>query len=263
MALLGDFGSGGTCGLHLAGLFAWGEGHVHGAQLGGVVANATSIRGAQVSGVLARATGRVEGFQSAAVVVASDLTGGQLGAVSIARDLEGLQAGALSIARDGSGFQLGALSLARDLHGLQAGAVSIARNVRGLQLGAVNVATRSEGVQLGVVNVADDADAPLGLVNVIRNGRLHVDGFALDYPGFAAALVVHGGRYTHAPSRGLACGVTLAGWRGRSSWSAWAATSGSAIPPSRTSTCSITRSRRLRFKTLRTWRSSASSRVSR
>lgn len=197
VALLGDFGSGGTCGLHLAGLFAWGEGHVHGAQLSGVVANATSIRGAQVSGVLARATGRVEGFQSAAVVVASDLTGGQLGAVSIARDLEGLQAGALSIARDGSGFQLGALSLARDLHGLQAGAVSIARNVRGLQLGAVNVATRSEGVQLGVVNVADDAEAPLGLVNVIRNGRLHVDGFALDYPGFAAALV-HGGRYTHA-----------------------------------------------------------------
>jgi hypothetical protein len=32
---------------------------------------------------------------------------------------------------------------------------------------------------------------------VIRHGRLHVDTFALDYPGVAAALV-HGGRYAHA-----------------------------------------------------------------
>ncbi|MCC6647488.1 MAG: hypothetical protein IT374_18190 [Polyangiaceae bacterium] len=143
------------------------------------------VCGVHLSGIFDWAYGAVRGVQVAGVAAS-------------ARDVVGAQLGPLvRAAEDGRGVPAGVVEIARDVRGVQAGVVEIARDVRGVQVGVVNVARRARGAQLGVVNIADDSDAPIGLVNVIRNGRLHVDGWLLDLPGVAVGLV-HGGRYTHS-----------------------------------------------------------------
>lgn len=143
-----------------------------------------SICGAHLSGLWDWSFGWVRGAQLAGVAVsATSVDGAQIAPLSRAS----------STVR---GTQLAVVALAGDVVGAQVAVVDVARDVYGAQLGVVNVARRARGVQLGLVNVADDSDAPIGVINVIRRGRLHTDAWLFDFPGAAAALV-HGGRYTH------------------------------------------------------------------
>ncbi len=144
----------------------------------------SSVCGLHISGLWDWSLGWVKGAQ---------LSGGAVSATRV----DGVQVATLARATSTvRGAQLAAVALARDVEGAQVSLVSVARDVRGAQVAALNVARRARGVQLGLVNIADDSDAPIGLVNVIRHGRLHVDAWALDLPGVAVG-VVHGGRYMH------------------------------------------------------------------
>lgn len=99
-----------------------------------------------------------------------------------------------------SGAQIaGVVAVARTVHGAQiSGVVNVAGSVDGAQIGVVNVSPgRVHGVQIGVINVADESDVPIGLVNVIKHGRQHVDAWSNE-TGLTMVGYQLGGTYTHA-----------------------------------------------------------------
>jgi hypothetical protein len=159
--------------------------------IGAVGTVAREVAGLSINGALGVTTGKLRGAQiSGAInVVAGDADGAQIaGAVNVSGDADGAQiAGAINVAANVDGTQI-------------AGAINVAHgDVNGAQIsGAVNVASgRVHGLQLGVVNIADESDAPIGLVNVIKRGRHHVDVWGSESGLFMAGGQL-GGKYTHA-----------------------------------------------------------------
>ncbi|HEX4514356.1 MAG TPA: hypothetical protein VH054_12490 [Polyangiaceae bacterium] len=159
--------------------------------IGAVGTVAREVAGLSVNGALGVTTGKLRGAQvSGAInVVAGDADGAQIaGAVNVSGDADGAQiAGAINVAANVDGTQI-------------AGAINVAHgDVNGAQIsGAINVASgRVHGLQLGVVNIADESDAPIGLVNVIKRGRHHVDVWGSESGLFMAGGQL-GGKYTHA-----------------------------------------------------------------
>jgi hypothetical protein len=70
-------------------------------------------------------------------------------------------------------------------------------DVDGLQAGVVNFAGgHVGGFQVGLVNIARSVDAPIGLVNVVKEGRTHVDVWGSE-TGFVNTAFKHGGTYVH------------------------------------------------------------------
>jgi hypothetical protein len=192
---------------------------------GGQVAGALNVawgplRGAQVAGAV-----NVAGGGPSASVAAGKGGGGRRvdggvargeagGGVRAAKGERGGGAGAWAVE---GGQVAGGLTLALGpLRGAQvAGGVSIALGrvngaqvsgganvaggeVNGAQVAAVNVATgRVRGAQIGLINYSDDVDFALGFVNVVREGRTHVDAWAVPEIGLAAAALKHGGAHFH------------------------------------------------------------------
>jgi hypothetical protein len=99
------------------------------------------------------------------------------------------------------GLQLS--SMANLVHGpargAQLGAVNYARGpVMGLQIGLVNIARGEvDGAQIGLVNYAHRSTLSFGLINIIRDGRLHLDLWALESRVVLAGLE-HGGDHFHS-----------------------------------------------------------------
>ncbi len=74
------------------------------------------------------------------------------------------------------GVQVSLVNHALDVKGTQLGLVNIANNINGAQLGLVNISSgKVSGTQIGLVNIADENDVPIGLVNIIKNGRFNID----------------------------------------------------------------------------------------
>lgn len=165
--------------------------HVYGAQIAaGANVNLGVLEGVQLAGGGNWNSGRVDGAQvSGGVNVAgARVEGAQVtGGANIAHgDVRGVQlAGGANVATG-------------HLRGLQlTGGVNYAGSGAGLQVGAVNLVRGAlDGVQVGVVNVADDTRFSLGLVNVVREGRTHIEASA-DDGGFAFATLKHGGSRWH------------------------------------------------------------------
>ncbi|MCA9577925.1 MAG: hypothetical protein H6726_25720 [Sandaracinaceae bacterium] len=124
-----------------------------------------------------------------------DVTGAQLAGVFnyVGGDLRGVQlaGGANFVRGDASGVQL-------------AGALNYAGgDVHGAQVGPVNVASGTvHGVQVGLVNYSEDVDFALGLLNIVRNGRTHLE-LTGSSDGFFALSLKHGGRHFHYIYSGL------------------------------------------------------------
>ena len=192
---------------HLSlGAVSW-AGAVDGLELsmvGGLVEQ--DLDGFQASGGINLVAGRVDGFQGAggANIVAGEVDGFQgAGGVNITADrMDGVQlAGGANLVRgELDGFQGagGANVVAGHVDGVQmAGGVNMADGVEGSQMGTINVSTDDvEGVQIGVINVARDSDVSLGLINIIYEGRTHIDLWATE-AGFMNGALKHGGRYFH------------------------------------------------------------------
>jgi hypothetical protein len=136
----------------------------------------------------------------------------------ITRDAQGFQLAGLynGVGHKGQGFMLGGLAnsigshydgfqlagltnIAGGMDGLQfAGLMNIAGDISGLQFaGLVNIAKKVKGVQFaGLVNIAKESDYPIGLVNIIRNGRKSI---SVSYNEIGSLIVSFrsGGRVTY------------------------------------------------------------------
>lgn len=177
-----------------------------------------TLRGAQVA-LFSRAQ-RAYGLQLGLFSYANEgMAGAQVGGANLTDSARGLQLGALVNGSRGTlmGAQVGLLNLVgEDAWGLQLGGVNRARDVTGVQVGGLNLARHSRGLMLGLVNVADSADAPIGVINWIRDGEQHlaVYGSELNVANFAAKL---GGRHLYSH---LVFGVGRSGEATRFSWGA-------------------------------------------
>ncbi|MBL8953032.1 MAG: caspase family protein [Myxococcaceae bacterium] len=148
----------------------------------GVHAAAVSIAsggvvGAQVAAVNV-AAGPVLGTQLSAVNWASELVGFQAGALNRASDVIGIQAGAANVSASFFGIQAGSVNVAAGpVWGAQLGVVNVGGDVTGTQVGVINIAGRVTGAQVGVVNIGKSG-VPIGLVNILTNGRYGVAAWA-------------------------------------------------------------------------------------
>lgn len=181
--------------------------YMHGVQLAGV-GNlvGTDMEGIQLSGGLNLVGQDTDGVQvtGGASLVGGGLEGFQVsgGLNLIGLDMEGFQAvgGANIVGGAVYGFQgAGGANIAGGMvDGAQlAGFLNVAGGVNGTQVGALNVSSgHVDGVQVGVVNVARSADFSLGLVNIIWEGRTHVDAWVTE-DAFANMAFKHGGDRFH------------------------------------------------------------------
>jgi hypothetical protein len=165
------------------------------------VLRAGSVEGFAVAGGLLASTGETNGFTVAPVSVSGgDLNGFHVSAVSLGlANVSGIQAGMIDFASGRVvGAQLGMIEIAGDgVHGLQAGLINIGGDVTGAQLGLVNIAHAVHGTQIGLVNVAETSDVPIGLVNVITKGHLHLAAWGSETSVVNVALKLGGeGVYT-------------------------------------------------------------------
>jgi len=190
--------TGSVCGLQLAGAVNVGWRETRGAQLAGALNLTGALRGAQLAGAINLA-GPVRGAQIA-------------GGLNLAVGLAGVQLAPVNLSiGDVSGAQLGVIDLARDVSGAQLGVIDLAASVHGAQIGVINVAGRVRGAQIGVINVADESDFSLGVVSIVRHGRLHLDVWGAE-TGLLMAAVKHGGRSFH---NFYGAGIRLAGGKPR------------------------------------------------
>jgi len=142
--------------------------------------------GTQIAGFLNLISGKAEGTQLAGF--ANVYRSGQHVAL----------AGFSNLAYgDVKGAQLaGFMNVARDVQGPQfAGFMNLARNIKGPQFaGFLNVAKKVKGVQAsGFINVADSSDYPIGLINLIKNGRKGI-GVSIDETQTALLTFRSGGK---------------------------------------------------------------------
>ena len=182
--------------LYMRGLQAAGGVNVVGGDTDGVqLAGGVNVVGARADGVQA---------SGGANIVGGDLSGVQLtgGANVVGMGADGLQiSGGGNIAGAGvDGAQIsGGVNVAGgvvDGAQISAGA-NVAGGVDGAQVAPVNVAVgHVDGVQVGVLNIARTSDFSLGLVNIIWEGRTHVDAWASE-DGFAYTALKHGGARFH------------------------------------------------------------------
>lgn len=177
-----------------------------------------TLKGAQVA-LFSRAQaayGVQLGLFSTAV---EGIEGVQLGGANLSAQTSGLQAGVLLNATLGAlrGAQVGLLNLVGlDVSGLQLGAVNRARDVEGVQVGGINLARHAKGLMVGLINVADSAQAPVGLINWIKDGEQHLALYGSELNVANIALKLGSRRlYSH-----LVFGVGSDGFTSRFSWGA-------------------------------------------
>ncbi|MBX2953300.1 MAG: hypothetical protein KF870_12405 [Leadbetterella sp.] len=127
-------------------------------------------RGVQLAGVLNMIGNTARGVQVAGC------------ANFIKKDAKGLQVAGLTNISGNAELQIsGLLNVAGDVDGLQvAGLINKARNVKGVQLA-------------GLINVAESSDYPIGIINVIKNGKQAL-GLSYDETGTGLLTYRSGGR---------------------------------------------------------------------
>ena len=121
----------------------------------------------------------------------------------VLNNASGLQIAGLynHIGNSGNGMTLAGLAnfSGRSFNGLQfAGLANIAGDVNGMQFSPiVNIARTVRGVQFAaLVNIADEADYPIGLLNLIKNGEQIIAATA-DETGSIILSFRSGGKYTY------------------------------------------------------------------
>lgn len=188
---LGGLLTEGVDGVQAGGLFAMSGGPVSGAQLGGAFTRSGGdVEGAAGSGAVSLVAGAVDGALGAgAAALAEGPVRGVVaaGLLTRAEGVEGVQAAGL--------INLSAGSV--DGAQLSGGLNWVEGDVRGLQAGLVNINSGDvDGVMFGLVNVAENADAAIGLINVLRDGRKLWE-LSLTEEGLGRVIRKAGGRKVH------------------------------------------------------------------
>ena len=190
LGLIGTY-AGGVSGLEASTVVGIVRTRVDGVQMtGGINIVGSEVDGFQAAGGMNLAGASIDGFQAAggANVAGGEVDGFQLaGGINIAGGaVDGMQmAGGINIAGgEVDGPQL-------------AGGINIADGVDGVQAAPINISSDDvDGVQLGIINIARDSDVSLGIINVIYEGRTHVDVWQSS-TGFTEFALKHGGRKFH------------------------------------------------------------------
>ncbi|XXT14448.1 hypothetical protein WME94_29795 [Sorangium sp. So ce429] len=195
-----DISSSFMCGAQLSAAANLVLGPARGAQLTGGLNLAMSLRGAQ-AGPINVVTGPVDGVQGGVLNVAGPVDGVQGGAVNIAAgSVAGAQLGLVNVAvGESTDVQVSLLNAAVSKStNVQVSLANVAAGEStGTQIGLLNVATgKVGGVQIGLVNYADKSPFSLGLLNIIRDGRLDVDVWGLE-SGIVMAGLKHGSDHFH------------------------------------------------------------------
>jgi hypothetical protein len=162
-----------------------GFGNIIQGQLNGVATAGFGNITHQVNGMTYAGFGNIgnelKGFQFAGFGnVANKVQGMQsAGFINVGKQLDGLQTGGfMNISGDLSGAQVaGFMNISGNLKGAQlAGFMNIGDQVNGFQTaGFMNIAGKVKGVQLaGFLNIADSSDYPIGIINLIGNGHMHI-----------------------------------------------------------------------------------------
>lgn len=148
IAGLGTWSLGRDRGVAIAGLGSYTAGLASGARAVGAVDWAGERRGASFAGLWQHTVGDAAGVDVAGAVASHGGT------------MDGFAgAGLVTLAHGGSG--------------LRAASVNVdGGELDGAMVGVVNVGGRVNGAMVGLVNVADHVPAPIGFVNVVRDGRL-------------------------------------------------------------------------------------------
>ncbi|AGC42185.1 ICE-like protease [Myxococcus stipitatus DSM 14675] len=175
-------------GVGLAGGVGWVDGTMEGGQVSGIA----NVTGGEVMG-LQLALGGNLAFGGA--------TGGQVAAVLnySERAFSGLQLSFVGNRADHEmrGLQLvGAVNMVENLMGAQVGIFNLAGTVSGAQVGLINVADNVRGLQLGIINIADDVSVPIGLLSLVRKGRISFEVWTDDISPLSVG-VKYGSRTVH------------------------------------------------------------------
>ncbi|MBU52345.1 MAG: hypothetical protein CL920_26935 [Deltaproteobacteria bacterium] len=175
-------------GVQVAGLVNIDKKALHGVQIAGLGSIVSEhAYGLQIAGLFNIVQGAFRGFQLGSIFnKTSSLTGSQMSLVNINTGyLRGLQAGLINITTEGfSGVQMG---LANVNTGSQWGP----------QLGLFNLqTTKQRALQFGLINVSRRSNLSLGLVNVILDGRTHVD-IHVSETRFVQVSLKHGDDHFH------------------------------------------------------------------
>ncbi|MDP1827829.1 MAG: caspase family protein [Archangium sp.] len=180
-------------GLLLGSVGAWSDDTVNGVGIGGALLKTGSVNGVAVGGAVFVATGDVTGLSLSTVTVATqnlvglhasalsiaggDVRGAQLSVANIAvGDVRGTQLGVVNFAGRGFGGLQGSVANVAwgEAWGAQVGVLNIGGDVTGAQVGLLNIAKTVRGTQVGLLNIAQTSDAPVGLLNIITRGHLHL-----------------------------------------------------------------------------------------
>ncbi len=124
-------------------------------------------RGGRAKGVVASAGG----------ALANDVEGALLGGgFATSKSLRGIgmSAGANIIRGPSEGVLIGAgVNWSAAHRGIEvSGGVNTARDLAGVAIAPINVHRRVKGLQVGIINVAEEVDAAIGLISVVKNGRV-------------------------------------------------------------------------------------------
>ncbi len=88
------------------------------------------------------------------------------------------------------------VNMVERLTGAQVGLFNLAGSVSGAQVGFINVAGNVKGVQLGLINIADDVSVPIGLLSLVRKGRIAFEIWADEVSPLSVG-VKYGSRTVH------------------------------------------------------------------
>ncbi|WP_129714708.1 hypothetical protein [Pedobacter sp. SYP-B3415] len=192
----------GVSGAELAGVFNINQADVEGFQAAGVFnISGRDVNGVQLSGLFNSIAGRVNGTQAGGLLNKSGSigTGAQLaGFANITGESHGLQIGAFgNYAARKAGLQLSAFGnyAGQGAAGQLTAFMNTSGGASGWQFAALmNIAHKVKGFQFaGLLNVADSSDYPIGLVNLIKNGRKGIS-IATDESSFVNTGFRSGGK---------------------------------------------------------------------
>ncbi|MDC0707037.1 caspase family protein [Stigmatella sp. ncwal1] len=175
-------------GVGLAAGVSWVDGTMEGLQTSGLVNVAGGeVWGAQVALGGNLAFGGGQGVQVASLInsVEGSFTGLQLSGTANRAD---------AVMR---GLQLAAgVNAAETLKGVQVGLINLAGDATGTQIGLINVGNEIRGLQLGILNIAEDVTVPIGLLSIVRKGRLTFEVWADDIASLNLGLK-YGSRHVY------------------------------------------------------------------
>jgi len=198
----GHVTSGDLNGMQISGFGNIISGKSSGIVMGGFGNVIHDLNGIQIAG-FGNVSQSVEGIQSAGFINIGQRVNGIQGAgfMNVAQDVIGIQgAGFMNVAQNMNGIQAaGFMSIRKKAKGAQvSGFMNIGEDTEGAQIaGFMNIAKKVKGVQIaGFMNIADSSDYPIGIINIIRNGEMHLSAH-VDELGSYTTLFRSGSRFTY------------------------------------------------------------------